>query len=302
MSLWLLKVPHYMANDWLTQLNSATNANTKSATNGSGSGKTEKVATVAQIHVQTIGNEQTIKLITKDNHHSDSSKKNNNNSTNNNNANNGTIPKDMEFRIQTRPTRKMVVFKEKDNPVGAAASSSSATSSSSSSTSSSAATPPDTTKPTSILKMIGDVDVVADVKAVLDTKYSSHLRNRLQTAVFDKMASERMEERKDIALTPNVLREIERRKRKDTDREKEATVKPKEKRVRSERMDVEQMVLEAFSRPNITYMSLKELEDYTSQPRSWLLEIVNDLCVREVRGEQTNKYRLQDAYRGQQEK
>jgi hypothetical protein len=111
------------------------------------------------------------------------------------------------------------------------------------------------------------------------------------------MGSERMEERKDIALTPAVLREMERRKRKDTDREKDNTsLRNKEKRVRLERVDVEQMILEAFSRPNVTHLSLKDLEEYTEQPRSWLLEILNELCIRETRGEFTNKFRLQDAY------
>ena len=67
------------------------------------------------------------------------------------------------------------------------------------------------------------------------------------------------------------------------------------KRVRGERAEVEMLLLRLFSETR--WLTLKQLVEGTQQPINFLKEVMNAMCVRETRGENKDKYQLNDKYR-----
>ena len=66
------------------------------------------------------------------------------------------------------------------------------------------------------------------------------------------------------------------------------------KRVRGERAEVEMLLLRMFSESR--WLTLKQLVEGTQQPINFLKEVMNAMCVRETRGENKDKYQLNDKY------
>ena len=116
----------------------------------------------------------------------------------------------------------------------------------------------------------------------------------------------RTEDSEQLLITPAVQREMERLKRRD-DEKKERRKTDKDdrpptgkeqkegKRVRAERAEVETTLLRQFSEHR--FLTLKQLIEATQQPTAYLKEVVNDMCVRETKGDNKDKYQLKEKYR-----
>lgn len=139
-------------------------------------------------------------------------------------------------------------------------------------------------------KLVGAVSVIADATPVDSAEYRAFLRNRT-VARAASGNTQRFQEASDMRATPQTIAELERKKRTVA-----LVARPtKEKRARGEREEVESMLLRAFDQQQ--FYTFRQLEDLTNQPKSFLQEILAGMCVRESKGENKDKYQLNDKYR-----
>eukprot|EP01027_Heterolobosea_sp_BB2_P006809 GEZU01010226.1.p1 GENE.GEZU01010226.1~~GEZU01010226.1.p1 ORF type:complete len:267 (+),score=67.20 GEZU01010226.1:69-869(+) len=81
-------------------------------------------------------------------------------------------------------------------------------------------------------------------------------------------------------------------------RDRAAAKQVVEKRQRIEKDELENMLFKAFESKQ--YWSLKELTEYTSQPVTFLKEILNELCILHKSGKHKSKYELKPEYQTKQ--
>ena len=211
-----------------------------------------------------------------------------------------------EFIVRPRNKRQMLVFTEKqttDDASTAAAQQPQQQPPSSSSTSSQLLPAPAAVP--APCKFLAAVSAIADVVPPDTEAYRALLSKRVQS---QQAANEvrRMEDSEQMIITPQVQQEIEKRRRREEEkRERKGRDKDdrpavgkeqKEgKRVRAERADVETALLRLFSENR--FLTLKQLTEATQQPVGYLKEVVGDMCVRETKGDNKDKYQLKEKYR-----
>ena len=222
-----------------------------------------------------------------------------------------TQPK--EFVVRPRNKRHMLVFTEKQQTAaaqqaGAAANTSpSASAPASASASSAAAGSSPAAAPQ--CKYLSAVSLIADVVPSDTASYRSLVSRR--TASFLSHSNTQRLVETDGFITPQVQQEMERKRRRDDERKeerreaKEAKAEGRErerepsgskgKRVRGSREEVESQLLRLFSESR--FLSLRQLQDATQQPVNFLKSVMQDMCVRETRGDNKDKYQLNEKYR-----
>ena len=210
-----------------------------------------------------------------------------------------------EFVVRPRNKRQMLVFTEK--PATAADDTASQQQAAASTTSGASsfqpAAPPAAIPPP--CKFLAPVSAIADVVPPDSNEYRALLSKRVASQLSANEVR-RTEDSEQLLITPQVQQEIERRKRLDEER-KERKGRDKDdrpppgkeqkegKRVRAEREVVESGLLHLFS--GHQFLNIKQLLEATQQPQTYLKEILNDMCVRETRGEHKDQYQLKEKYR-----
>ena len=215
-----------------------------------------------------------------------------------------TQPRD--FTVKPRVKRPMLVFTEKQPATTSASTTTSGASStaSSSASSSTAASPAASAPP--LCKFLSPVTLLADVVPPDTPLYRQFLTRR--TASHQSQSNtQRMVEGNSMFITPQVQAEMERKRRREEEKKEGRGEdgeggaggmrgKRKEgKRVRGERAEVESLLLRLFSESR--WLSLKQLVEGTQQPLNFLKEVMTDMCVRETKGENKDKYQLKEKYR-----
>jgi len=118
-----------------------------------------------------------------------------------------------------------------------------------------------------------------------------------------------MDETDGMFVTPQVQAERERKRRREEEKREEKR-EAKEgkttdrdsrdrrrdgKRVRGSKEEVESMLLRMFS--DSRWLTLKQLTEGTQQPEAYLKKVMADMCVRETKGDNKDKYQLKEKYR-----
>ena len=211
-----------------------------------------------------------------------------------------------EFIVRPRNKRQMLVFTEKPLPPTADDSNSTVTHQQPAVTSnSSAAQPPPPAAVPPPCKFLASVSAIADVVPPDTDAYRALLSRRVQSQLTANEVR-RMDDSDQIIITPQVQQEIERKRRREEEK-KERKGRDKDdrplpgkeqkegKRVRADREQVESNLLRLFS--SSQFLTLKQLIEATQQPVGYLKEVVSDLCVRETKGDNKDKYQLKEKYR-----
>ena len=205
-----------------------------------------------------------------------------------------------ELTIKPRTKRPMLVFTEKPSTTTLASSSSTASSAVSSTSPGLPAAAPLT------CKFLSPVTLIADVVPPDTPLYRQFLTRR--TASHQSQSNtQRMVEGGSLFITPQVQAEMERKRRREEEKKEgrgeDGEVggggfrgkKREGKRVRGERAEVESLLLRLFSESR--WLSLKQLVEGTQQPINFLKEVMQDMCVRDTKGENKDKYQLKEKYR-----
>lgn len=197
----------------------------------------------------------------------------------------------------------MLVFTEKPTTNTTTADDSNNTAAQQQPTATSQPPPPAATPPA--CKFLASVSAIADVVPPDTEVYRALLSRRVQSQLAVNEVR-RMEDSDQLIITPAVQQEIERKRRREEEKkERKAADKDdrlprgkeqKEgKRVRAEREVVESALLRLFSEQ--PFLTLKQLIEATQQPVGYLKEVVSDMCVRETKGDNKDKYQLKEKYR-----
>ena len=203
----------------------------------------------------------------------------------------------------------MLVFTEKTPAPNAAPSSLSPAASLLSSSSASPSLPPSSSSSPlppsgSVCKFLAPVTLIADVVPP-DTPLYRQFLTRRTASHASQSNTQRMEDRGDLFITPQVQAEIERKRRREDDRKEKGAAGDRDdaptkgrkdgKRVRGERAEVESLLLRLFSETR--WLTLRQLVVGTQQPVNFLKEVMSDMCVRETKGEHKDQYQLNERYR-----
>ena len=211
-----------------------------------------------------------------------------------------------EFIVRPRNKRQMLVFTEKPTPVADDTTASTQQQQAAGSTTS-PSQPPQPAAPSvpPPCKFLSAVSAIADVVPPDSEAYRALLSKRVQSQLAANEVR-RTEDSEHMIITPQLQQEIEKKKRRDEEK-KERKGRDKDdrplpgkeqregKRVRAEREVVESALLRLFSQT--PFLTLKQLTEATQQPVGYLKEVVSDMCVRETKGDNKDKYQLKEKYR-----
>ena len=210
-----------------------------------------------------------------------------------------------EFIVRPRNKRQMLVFTEKpqSTPADDTSAATALLPAATSLSTSQPLVPPAAAPP--LCKFLSSVSAIADVVPPDSDAYRALLSKRVQSQLTANEVR-RMEDSEQLIITPAVQQEIERKKRRDEERKERKALdkddrplpgkEQKEgKRVRAEREIVESALLRLFS--EVQFLTMKQLVQATQQPVGYLKEVVNDMCVRETKGDNKDKYQLKEKYR-----